>query len=65
VIVLGHIAGIPVEEWLLPWLSAGAAIVGLRASFGSRARRFGRAADPRSEQQHVNVGHDHGKGNHP
>ena len=32
---LAHIAGVPVEEWLMPFVtSAGAALVGMRALFG-------------------------------
>ena len=32
--MLAHLAGIPVEEWLLPFvISAGAALVGIRAKF--------------------------------
>jgi hypothetical protein len=48
VIVVGHIAGIPVEEWLLPWLAAGGALAGLRASFGRRAHRLGHAVHSRT-----------------
>ena len=34
--MLGHVAGIPAEEWLMPFImSAGAALVGVRAMFGS------------------------------
>jgi hypothetical protein len=34
--MLAHIAGMPVEEWLMPFIfSAGAAFVGLRARFGA------------------------------
>ena len=45
--MLAHIAGIPVEEWFMPFsISAGAALVGMRAMFGSSqrptARRTGR-----------------------
>jgi hypothetical protein len=39
-VTLAHIAGIPVEELLMPFvISAGAALVGLRAMFGSRFKR--------------------------
>jgi hypothetical protein len=35
-VMLAHVAGIPAEEWLTPFiLSAGAVLVGLRARFGS------------------------------
>lgn len=34
--MLAHIAGVPFEEWLMPFLfSAGAAFVGLRTWFGA------------------------------
>ena len=33
---LAHVAGIPVEEWMMPFIiSAGAALVGMRAMFSS------------------------------
>ena len=36
VVTLAHIAGVPVEEWMMPLiLSAGAAFVGIRAMFSS------------------------------
>jgi hypothetical protein len=39
-VILGHIAGIPVEELLLPLIiSAGAAFVGVRAMFVRRKAR--------------------------
>jgi len=39
VVILGHIAGIPVEEILMPFIiSAGAAFVGMRAKFRRKAR---------------------------
>jgi hypothetical protein len=38
--MLAHIAGIPVEELLMPFvISAGAALVGMRAMLGSRNKR--------------------------
>jgi hypothetical protein len=51
-VILAHIAGIPVEEWLMPFIiSAGAALVGIRAVFGSSqssmVQRNGRRADRR------------------
>jgi len=40
VVILGHIAGIPVEEILMPFIiSAGAALVGVRAMFVRRKAR--------------------------
>jgi hypothetical protein len=40
VVTLAHIAGIPVEELLMPFvITAGAAFVGLRAVFGSKYKR--------------------------
>ena len=37
--MLAHIAGVPVEEWLMPCiLSAGAALVGIRAMFDKKSR---------------------------
>jgi hypothetical protein len=39
-VTLAHIAGIPVEELLMPFvISAGAALVGLRAMFCSKHER--------------------------
>jgi hypothetical protein len=36
VVTLAHVAGVPVEEWLMPFvISAGAAFVGMRAMFSS------------------------------
>ena len=36
VVTLAHIAGVPVEEWVMPFIfSAGAAFVGIRAVFSS------------------------------
>jgi hypothetical protein len=36
VVTLAHVAGIPVEEWMMPFIiSAGAALVGMRAMFSS------------------------------
>jgi len=36
--MLAHVAGIPVEEWLMPFIvSAGAALVGIRALFSSQS----------------------------
>jgi hypothetical protein len=38
-VTLAHVAGIPVEEWLMPFIfSAGAAIVGLRAMLDKNRR---------------------------
>jgi hypothetical protein len=39
--MLAHVAGVPFEEWLMPFLfSAGAAFVGIRTWFGaSRSSR--------------------------
>ena len=62
--VIAHIAGIPVEEWLLPWISAGAALAGLRASFGRRAHRFGRAAHSKRGRDREDIEHDAQKGLH-
>jgi hypothetical protein len=40
VVILGHIAGIPVEELMMPLvISAGAALVGVRAVFIRRRDR--------------------------
>jgi hypothetical protein len=37
--MLAHVAGIPIEEWLMPLIiSTGAALVGMRASVRRRAR---------------------------
>lgn len=37
VVMVAHVAGIPVEEWLMPFVvSAGAVLVGMRARFGRR-----------------------------
>jgi len=39
VVMLAHIAGMPVEEWLMPFIfSAGAVFVGLRARFATSRR---------------------------
>jgi hypothetical protein len=39
-VTLAHIAGIPVEELLMPFIiTAGAALVGMRAMLGSRNTR--------------------------
>jgi hypothetical protein len=39
-VTFAHIAGIPVEEVLMPFIiSAGAAFVGMRAMFGSKHKR--------------------------
>jgi hypothetical protein len=36
IVILAHIAGIPVDEWSMPLIiSAGAALVGIGAVFGS------------------------------
>jgi hypothetical protein len=46
--MLAHIAGIPVEEWLMPFIfSAGAAFVGLRAKFAAPRRE----SAPRDEHR--------------
>jgi hypothetical protein len=38
-VILAHVAGIPVEEWLMPFvLSASAALVGLRAMLDKKKR---------------------------
>jgi hypothetical protein len=37
-VILARVAGVPAEEWLLPFLSAGAALAGIRATFGSYRR---------------------------
>jgi hypothetical protein len=36
VVTLAHVAGLPVEEWMMPFIiSVGAALVGMRAMFSS------------------------------
>jgi hypothetical protein len=38
-VILAHVAGVPVEEWLMPFvLSASAAFVGLRAMLHKNKR---------------------------
>jgi hypothetical protein len=35
-VTLAHVAGIPVEEWMMPFIiSAGVSLVGMRAMFSS------------------------------
>jgi hypothetical protein len=38
--MIAHMAGVPVEEWLMPFvISAGAAFVGMRAMFARTRER--------------------------
>jgi hypothetical protein len=48
-VTVAHIAGIPIEEWLMPFMiSAGAVLVGLRTMFQRGDRRVDR---PRSKHE--------------
>jgi hypothetical protein len=38
-VTLAHIAGIPVEELLMPFVISAGALVGMRAMFGSKKKR--------------------------
>ncbi len=59
VVTLAHIAGFPVEEWFLPFItSAGVALVGMRARFGSSQSSI-------THRNRRGVDHLRGPGNRP